>query len=258
MQTIVDTHIHLDDAAFDGDRDAVIQRSREAGVTAWINVAYAPDRWQASLQLRKRYPGMEVMLGVHPGNADGWSDDVGAALESLILRERPRAVGEIGIDLYWRQDNLPLQEEAFRAQLGIALRHDLPAVIHMRSSDRELLSVLASASDLPHIHFHSFDGGPALRTWALEHQATIGVGGLMTRRDSDDLRTWLAGIPRDRILLETDAPYLKPQGIRGKRNEPALLVSVAKRLAEIQGVTYDAAVTTTTDNARRVFGLPRR
>ncbi len=252
---LVDTHAHLDLEQFADDLDKVIADSRVAGVTRWINVGFDPERWVSTLALADRIDGLHAMLGFHPGSVDAWSAPAFNQLSALAREQRPLAIGEIGIDLYWSQDNLEVQIEAFRAQLDLAGELGLPAVIHMRESDPAMLETFDTHGSLPHIHFHSFDGGPALRAWALEHGATIGVGGLITRNGTDALREWVTAIPRDRVVLETDAPFLKPRGIRGTRNQPAYLVKSARLLADLWQVDLDSVARTTTTNAERIFGL---
>ncbi|HEV2127360.1 MAG TPA: TatD family hydrolase [Thermomicrobiales bacterium] len=251
----VDTHIHLDSDAFDEDRDRVIAASRSAGVTRWINVGYNEQRWETTEELVRTVNGMYCMLGLHPGDADAWSDDMLPRLRGRVDAVRPLAIGETGIDLHWRQDNLDIQRAAFRGQLALAGDAELPAVIHMRDADVELLDVLTSENSLPHIHLHSFDGNDMLRQWVLETDATVGVGGLITRKGSESLRQWVGNLPHDRVVLETDAPYLKPRRIRGKRNEPAYIVAVAKLLSELWGTDLASVAATTTRNAERIFAL---
>jgi TatD DNase family protein len=252
---LIDTHIHLDLEPFADDLDDVIAASRTAGVSRWINVGFNEERWKTTLDLTERYDGLFAMLGLHPGSADDWSPALIDGLGKLARDRRPVAIGEIGIDLYWRRDNLEIQVEAFRAQLDLAARLELPAVIHMRNADEAMLEVLTRHQALPHIHFHSFDGGAELRDWAAHHGATIGVGGLITRKGTDDLRAWVSGLDRDRVVLETDAPYLKPRGIRGTRNQPAFMVKSARLLAELWNTDLDSVARTTSANAERIFGL---
>ena len=251
----IDTHTHMDDDAFADDLRDVIEASRAKGVTRWINVGYNEARWQSTHELARSIPGMSLMLGLHPGNADDWNNRVHTALLKAIRTIQLVAIGEIGLDLYWRQDNLASQEQVFRAQLEIAVEHGLPAVIHMRAADAELMQVLDSDIRLPHMHFHSFDGGDDLRAWVLRNNATIGVGGLVTRKGSESLRGWITGVPRDMVVLETDSPYLKPRGIMGKRNEPAYLPKTAELLSELWGLNVASISEITTRNAERIFGL---
>lgn len=252
----IDTHTHLDDEAFDSDLDEVIERSRDQGVTRWINVGYNEERWKSTRDLVRRIPDMSAMVGLHPGDADAWTDGTRSSLLRAIQEVEPVAIGEIGIDLYWRQNNLGVQENAFREQLQIAIEHDLPAVIHMRSADGSLLNVLNTMNRLPRIHFHSFDGGEELQAWVLRNDATVGVGGLVTRKGSESLQDWIRHVPRDIVVLETDSPYLKPRGIRGKRNEPAYMPKVAEFLGTLWNADVDSVATTTTANAVRIFSLP--
>lgn len=252
---LIDTHTHLDDDAFKGDLDTVIGTSQAHSVHRWINVGYNEERWTSTIELARRIEGMSMMLGVHPGNADDWDDCLEEKLRGLIQSHAPVAVGEIGMDLYWRQDNMEHQVNAFRSQLAIADEFGLPAVIHMRSAEEPLLRVLESTRTLPRIHFHSFDGGEELRSWILQQDATIGVGGLMTRKGSEDLRDWIVRFPRDNVALETDSPYLKPRGVRGRRNEPAFLRTVARTLGELWSEDVSVVASRTTQNAERIFGM---
>ncbi len=256
--SLIDTHTHLDSDEFGDDLDEVIATSRANGVARWINVGFSPSRWKSTIVLVNRFEGLRHMLGVHPGNADEWSEQTAERLMALVRSTGPVAIGEIGLDLYWRQDNLAVQREAFEQQLALAESLKLPAVIHMRSADEEVLAVLENVARLPHLHFHSFDGNEGLRAWALERQSTIGVGGLMTRKGSESLRSWIATMPKDRVVLETDSPWLKPQGIRGRSNQPANLARIADTLADLWGLSRSEADTITTENACRIFGLDPR
>lgn len=255
---IIDTHTHLDDDAFSGNLDEVIATSRAHGVGKWINVGYSPARWKTTLGLVERVEGMNHMLGIHPGNADEWNEETASLLGELVRHTDPVAIGEIGIDLHWRSDNLEIQTKSFESQMALAVEANLPAVIHMRSADQALLDVLSRVSRLPELHFHSFDGSEALRQWIVNHGCTIGVGGLMTRKGSNSLRSWIANVPTDRVVLETDSPYLKPQGIRGVRNQPAFLPRVAAELANLWGVSLSEVGRITTDNACRIFNLKQK
>lgn len=252
----VDTHTHLDDDAFSSDLEAVIERSRDQSVSRWINVGYNHLRWTSTIELANRINGVAMTLGLHPGDADDWNDTLEQTLVSLVKTHRPVAIGEIGLDLYWRQDNLSQQEAALRAQLGMACDLGLPAVIHMRKADTQLLAVLTSGIDLPKLHFHSFDGDVQLREWVVQNKATIGVGGLLTQKGCASLREWVASIPRCHVVLETDSPYLKPRDIRGKRNEPAFIPAVAGVLAELWCDSVAQVADQTTANAERIFDLP--
>ena len=250
---LIDTHCHLDDPVFAGDLDQVLAESRAAGVRAWIQVGFEPSRWQSSIALAERTPGMFLMLGVHPSSADQWSAEVEGELRRRIAAHDAVAVGEIGIDLYW-DENPPLaaQIEAFTAQLDLARELGLPAVIHMRNAEAEVLDVLRHR-DVQPLLFHSFDGGPALTGYVLASGAYVGVGGLATKARSEALREQLRRIPLERIVLETDSPYLIPAHMRGQRNTPASVRRISEFLGTLRATSDTTLASITTRNALNLF-----
>ena len=250
---LIDTHCHLDDPVFADDIDGVLAESRAAGVRAWIQVGFEPARWGSSIALVERTPDMFLMLGVHPSSADQWSPEIEAELRSLIAGYDAVAVGEIGIDLFW-DGNPPLDRQiaAFTAQLDLARELGLPAVIHMRNAEPEVLAVLRAREPQP-LLFHSFDGGPDLTDFILERGAYVGVGGLATKAKSERLREQLVRIPLDRLVLETDSPYLIPARMRGRRNTPASVRRISEFLGTLRATTDATVASITTDNALRFF-----
>ena len=251
--TFVDTHCHLDGDDFAHDLDRVIEAAKTAGVNRWINVGYAPDRWQASIDLAMRYPGMSTMLGVHPGNAADWNDEVESQLRMLIHRSAPVAIGEIGLDFYRGETNVDQQVVAFTRQLAIAREYGLPVAIHMRDAEELVIETLDDQDSLPTLLFHSFDGSQALSTWIKDHDAFIGVGGLSTRKKSGALREQIAWIGLDRIVLETDSPYLVPNGFKHRRNTPESIPFIARSLAEFLGADLPMIAAQTSANAEHLF-----
>ena len=249
----VDTHCHLDDASFDQDIGDVVARAADLGVDRMIVVGFAPDRWLGSIALAGRYRGLSCMLGFHPGHAQEWSPARHDDLVSLIPSANPVAIGEIGLDFYRGETNLIQQRMAFEAQLALAHRLDLPAVIHMRDAIPEMLDVLGSVSPLPTLVFHSYDGTRVLTDWIIDHGAFVGVGGLATRGKSSDLRSELKVIPLDRMVLETDSPYLVPNGFRHRRNTPESIPAIAAVLADLKGISIECVAAATTSNAERLF-----
>ncbi len=250
---LVDTHCHLDDEVYDEDLDDILEQSRSRGVCRWINVGFAPHRWCPTLRLAERIPGMSYMLGVHPGHADEWSPVIRDRLLSLIEASRPVAIGEIGLDFFRGETNTSAQERAFQEQLDLAIQHELPAVIHMRAAEDEVLMLLRNRQVLPSLVFHSFEGDPQLRDFVLERGAAIGFGGLATRTSAADLRKIIRTIPLEQIVLETDSPYLIPRGGRGRRNVPGNVAVIARALAQLFGVSPASVAGTTTRNAERIF-----
>jgi TatD DNase family protein len=252
--TMIDTHCHLDDAAFAGDLDNVLGASRAAGVKAWILIGYAPDRWAGAAEMASRIPGLSHSLGVHPSHAQEWSPDIEVRLREELSRTGAVAVGEFGLDFY--RDNAPfeIQQAAMRGQLRIARELGLPAVFHMRDAEEEMLQILEAEETLPEMVFHSYDGSDRLTSFVLEHCATVGVGGLATRRKSEALREQLKRIPLELMVLETDSPYLVPARQKDRRNVPAHVQTVARFLSEFFDVPLSEVAATTTRNAQALFG----
>jgi TatD DNase family protein len=254
----VDTHVHLDDPQFDGDQNAVIDEALAAGVKTMINISYRPAVWTTTLELAERRPEIRYTLGLHPGHADEGSEAVLNELEQLIVERRPVAIGEIGIDLHWRQENLTTQVLWFERQIELALRHDLPIVVHQRAAAAEVKTVLDTAPMELRALLHSFDGSPALGRLADERGWLLGVGGMMTRRQSENLRDHLKGVEISRFVLETDSPYLVPVGLKSRRNTPAAIPLIASYLAEVTGRPVAEIASGTTSNAESFFRLNTR
>jgi TatD DNase family protein len=252
--SLIDTHAHLDDDQFAGDVGDVIERAILAGVRRIINIGYRPERWQSTLELAGRYPILAYSLGLHPHHAEEWSPAVEAELIRLIHTKRPVALGEIGLD-YYRNFNPPdVQQRVFARQLEIASELRLPVVIHQRHAEQDLMHLLATAPAGMVCVLHSFDGSSELADFAIDRGYFIGVGGLMTRAGSTELRNVLAQVPLDRILVETDSPYLVPAGIKNRRNEPVNVAIVANRLAELLESPTAEVAAATVRNAQYVFG----
>ncbi|MBA2468131.1 MAG: TatD family hydrolase [Chloroflexia bacterium] len=251
--SFVDTHCHLDDESFDADLPDVLARSREAGVRRWINVGFGPDRWRGAIDLAARHPGMAFMLGVHPSEAEAWNTRVHQDLRQFMIQSPPVSVGEVGLDFYRGETNVDQQVRVFNAMLDLAIEHDIPATIHMRSSESLILDVLQSRTTVPPLVFHSFDGREALTDWILANGACVGVGGLATRTKSHDLQRELKRIPLDQIVLETDSPYLVPNGFKHRRNTPESITRIAAFLAGLREVAVADIAAQTTRNAERLF-----
>ena len=249
---IVDTHIHLDEPAFDGDRAAVLASAAASGVTRLVNIGYSPERWRTSAQLVEQYPHVALSLGLHPHHAEDFSNDVARELESTIAQLRPVAIGETGFDLARGLASLAAQRRAFQFQLSLAVASDLPVIIHQREASDQLMAELDERPELGSVVLHSFDGTARLARWALERGCYVGIGGLATRETSAGLRALLETISVDRLLLETDAPYLSPPGTP-RRNTPANLPLIADRLAPLWGLTQKELCRATTANAFRLF-----
>jgi TatD DNase family protein len=253
---IVDTHTHLDDPAFAVDRDSVLRMSRAAGVRHFVNIGYGPDRWESSRALRDRHADVDFALGLHPQLADQFGTSLFRDLRRAIDVLSPVAIGETGFDFSRAAPGFAEQERAFRGQLEIAGAFGLPTVVHQRDASDALMIELDRWPDLAPIVLHSFDGTQRLADWARERGCFVGIGGLATRRSSEPLRETLMRITTDRLLLETDSPYLAPPGSPSRRNDPTNLPGIAAALAPLWNLSGEELCWLTTLNATGLFGLP--
>ncbi len=256
----VDTHSHLYSQEFDEDRHEVVARSIEAGVTRIILPDVDSESRPAMLEMAQRYECCTPMVGVHPTSINdnpAWREEI-AAVEELLRSDSSKfcGVGEIGIDLYWSREFEAEQREAFRRQVELSLLYDLPVAIHCREAWSELIEELTPyASRGVRGVIHAFTG-------EIEHYRTIltlgnflfGIGGVVTFKKSP-LAAVVAQMSLDRIVLETDAPYLTPTPNRGKRNESAYIPYIAQVVADLHAVTLSQVAQVTTDNAVRMFGV---
>lgn len=250
---IADTHCHLTDGAFSADLDLVLQRCWDAGLG--LVVVIGPGRTDAekALELAGRDHRIRASAGIHPHDAANWNSDAAEWLSTLVSDSRIVAVGETGLDYHYDYAPRQRQREAFEAQLDIAATAGKPAVIHAREADEDVASVLKNHPRAGAI-LHSFSGGTSLLEAGLALDHYVSFSGMVTFRNwtlDDAIRR----VPADRLLIETDSPYLAPVPFRGKRNEPAHVVEVARRIAEVRGIEYQELCRITTANALRVFNL---
>jgi TatD DNase family protein len=250
---LIDTHAHLDDGQFP-DADDVVGTARAAGVGTIVNIGYSPRRWVSSMALAARHPEtVAYTLGLHPLSASEYSAETMDALAAAIRANDPVGIGETGLDAYRDGPPMALQRAAFADQIDLALATDLPLVIHMRSTEPEVTAMLRAANPRLRVILHSFDGTMALARVVADRGWHVGVGGLMTRAASTGLREILAWLPLDRMILETDSPYLVPAGVRDRRNTPANLPITARRLADLKGLTLEDVQRATIVNTLHAF-----
>ena len=254
MISLIDTHCHIDLPAFDEDREAMLARARMAGLQAMVVIGHNHERWRTSAELAASHPFIVRTVGVHPNDAGSWSDVMLADLEAEIASGEPVAIGEAGLDFFRDASPTELQREAFAAQIALARKYDLPIVIHQRSAEREVLEMLREHGPVRGV-MHCFSGDLTFARSCVESGLMLGVGGITTYPKSEGIRRALAGVPKDALILETDAPYLAPQLWRGKRNEPSFVSVVAETLAAIHGMSALEVGETTTANAVRLFGV---
>lgn len=255
---LVDTHCHLDFDRFDGDRDEVVARAAAAGVKRIVVPALDLQNAPAVLALAERYEAVYAAVGVHPNSAAGWRDGWLDTLRDFAAHEKVVAIGEIGLDYYWDRTPHDTQHQAFSRQLELAAELALPVIVHNREASQDLLRLLL-ASPLdgraePGV-LHSFSAPPQIAREALAAGYYLGFTGPLTFKKSDELRAIAAAAPLDRLLVETDAPFLAPHPHRGQRNEPAYVALVAEQLATLHHLEPAGMAAQTTANASRLFGL---
>ena len=269
----VDTHAHLDDGCFDADRETVLERARESGLTAIVTIGVDLPSSRAAVSLAERYETVYAAVGVQPTAAaqvdgPGANESTYDALRELLKHPRVVAVGEIGLDYYWDTAPRNVQQVVFEAQLALAWEASRPVVIHIRDQPGQVgayvdaLSILrrwlaGRQTNRPPGVLHCFSGSAEVAHCALDLGFYLGVDGPVTfpNASARPLRALVAELPLERLLLETDCPYLTPQAHRGKRNEPAYLPYIGAQVAELKGIGILDVADVTTENAQHLFGL---
>ncbi|MBE3563420.1 MAG: TatD family hydrolase [Hydrogenibacillus schlegelii] len=254
---LVDTHAHLDDPAFDADRAEVLARAKAAGVRAIVNVGYNPERIRTTLALAEAEPIVYAAVGLHPTEAERLSPDVLAAIREAARHPKVVAIGEIGLDYHHQTASREAQVRAFRAQLDLARELGLPVIIHNRDAHDDVYALLreADAGAIGGV-MHAFSGSEAHVEAAVALGFYLSLGGPVTFKNARALQALVPRIPLDRLVIETDAPYLAPHPYRGRRNESAHVRLVAEAVARLAGRSVEEIAHLSTDNAKRLFRLP--
>lgn len=249
---LIDTHCHLGAEAFATDVTTVLDRAWTAGVAHVVVIGETPEAAARALSLVDTHPRLSATAGLHPHEANRWTPDLERWLADLLRDPRIVAAGEMGLDYHYDHSPREVQREVFDRQLGLATAEGKPVVIHARDADEDVAAVLSNHPTASVI-LHSFSSGPTLLRTALDSGHFLSFSGMVTFKNwgRDDL---LRAVPADRLLVETDAPYLAPVPHRGKRNEPAFVRQTAEHLARIRGVSPEQLIAETGVNAGRVFG----
>jgi TatD DNase family protein len=271
---LTDTHCHLDFNKFDEDRQAVIRRAVEVGVTRILIPALDLESGLSAIKLAESHPNIFAAVGFHPTDLDKFSEKAFDEIEQLASHPKVVAIGEIGIDYYWvkEREERAFQLEALRRQLALAASVNKPVVIHMREEDdawlaqasldllqilsewhRELQAEAHPLAERPGV-LHSFNGNLETAQKAIALNFYIGVTGPVTYKNAEEKRNIIKQLPMTQILIETDSPFLTPVPHRGKRNEPAFVIYIADKIAEIHGITREQVADITARNAARLFG----
>lgn len=252
---LVDSHCHLDFPDFAPERDAVVQRARDAGVGLMLSICTHVSKFGQVLDIAETYSDVYCTLGIHPHQAA--EEFAHCDVEKLVeLASHPKVVGigETGLDYFYDKSPRDIQQESFRRHIRVCLATDLPVIVHTRDADEDTIRILREEGQgrLRGL-LHCFSSGRQLAEEALELGFYISLSGIVTFKKSEELRAIAADVPLDRILVETDAPYLAPVPMRGKRNEPAFVAHTARHMAEVKAVTEAELARATTANFQRLF-----
>ncbi|RKP45460.1 TatD family deoxyribonuclease [Cohnella endophytica] len=256
---LIDTHAHLDSPKFDSDREEVISRALEAGIDTIVNIGFNRETIPSTMALAEKYPFIYAAVGWHPTDAiDMKPEEDLAWIERLCSHPKVVAIGEIGLDYYWDTSPKDVQQAVFREQIRLARRLNKPIVIHNRDAHEDILTLLKEekAEEVGGI-MHCFSGSWETAQKCLDMNFYISFGGPVTFKNARVPKEVLDRVPLDRLLIETDAPYLTPHPHRGQRNESAYVRLVAETAAEIKGLNLEDIAKITSENARRCLGIPR-
>jgi TatD DNase family protein len=257
---LVDSHCHLDFPEFAADLDGVIARARAAGVGGMVTISTHLDKAGALSAIAQRFDGVWCSVGVHPHEAEQHAAVTAETLVQAARAPKVVALGETGLDFYYEHSPRAAQERLFRAHIAAARILDLPVIVHTREADDRTIDILRDEMKQGFFAglIHCFSTGRALAEQAIELGLYISVAGIITFRKAEELRATVRDLPLERLLVETDSPYLAPVPNRGKTNEPAFVTHTAAQIAAIKGISADAVAATTTDNFFRLFRRAER
>ena len=252
---LFDTHAHLDDRAFDVDRDALIASLPEQGMELVMNPGCSLESSRNADALSRRYPHVYAAVGSHPDAADEVNDSVLEEYRKLCkLNPKIKAIGEIGLDYHYEDIPRTLQLQAFRAQMALAQELDLPVIVHERDAHADGLSVVDEFSKVKGV-FHCYSGSPEMAQELVKRGWYIGFTGVLTFKNARKAVEVAANIPLERLVLETDCPYMAPEPFRGKRNDPSKLYRMAEKLAEVRGLSVEEIHRITTENGKKLYRI---
>lgn len=258
---LFDSHAHLDDEKFEEDREALIEEIRKAGVTKLISAGYSLEGSKKGKELADKYDFIYTTAGISPNDIPQTEDELWIMSEEIekIAKQSGKvvAIGEIGLDYYWNEENKELQKLAFEKQIEIANRLELPIVIHTREAVMDTLAILKQKEVVKKGVFHCCPLNRELVKEALKLGFYISFAGPITFKNSKNANEIMEMVPMDRMLIETDSPYLSPEPLRGKRNDPRNVRFVAQKVAEVKGMTLEEVAQITYQNAERLFCLFR-
>lgn len=255
---LIDTHAHLDEQAFEQDLEEVLSRATEQGIEAILSIGVTEATSRAALALARAVPQVHAVVGIQPNYVAQAGPDDFEMISAYASDPHVVGVGETGLDRYWDYAPLELQQQYFRRHIELSRHVDKPFVVHCREAEADVVTLLREMASSGPLHgvMHSFSGDRETALACLDLGLYISFAGMLTYKGNQQLRDVARVVPVDRLLVETDSPYLSPVPMRGKRNEPAYVVHTARCLADIHGLEFAELARMTTSNARRLFALP--
>lgn len=252
---IFDTHAHLDDRAFDADREELLSQLPSNGVGLLMNPGCSLASSLAAVELAKKYDYVYAAVGSHPDAADEVNEQVLSRYRELVKKNpKVRAIGEIGLDYHYEDIPREIQQRAFRAQMALAAELNLPVIVHEREAHEDGMKIVREYPGVTGV-FHCFSGSLEMAQWLIARGWYIGFGGVLTFKNAKKALQVAANIPLERIVLETDCPYMAPEPFRGRRNDPGKLCRVAEKLAQLRGKTAEEIQAVTLENGRSLYRI---
>lgn len=253
---LFDSHVNLHGEQYDDDREDVLVRAREAGVSRFISICDKLDNFPSIRELTGKHADMWCSVGVHPHYAKDYNELTAQQLVQLADDEKVVAIGETGLDLHYGYSDIALQEASFRKHICAARDTGLPLIVHSREADDLMGDILEDEMSNGNFQplMHCYTSGAELAKRAEKLDAYFSISGILSFKKADDVRSVASEMPLNRVILETDCPYLAPMPYRGRRNEPAYLTEVCKAFAELKGLSYEEVAKLTTENCLRLFG----
>jgi len=252
----IDSHAHLDDERFNLDRELLINNLKSNNIDLVLNISADLESSKASVELAERHENIYAVVGVHPHSAKDFTQEIYTDLKRLAENKKVLAIGEIGLDFYYDNSPRDIQRQVFKQQLELAKEVNLPVVIHTRDAAKETFDIIkVAANEGIRGVIHAFSGSVEVAREYIKLGFYIAIGGPVTFKNSKVVKEVAKDIPLDRLLIETDCPYLTPEPYRGKRNEPMYVRYAAERIAEIRGISVEEVARVTSDNVHKLFGI---
>lgn len=251
---LFDTHAHMNDPAFDADREEVLLGLKDKGIDLMMNVGCCLASSKDCVAMAQKYPFVYASVGTHPDSADEVDDAVLEQYRQMVQQPKVLAIGEIGLDYYYETIPREVQQKAFRMQMALARELDMPVIVHERNAHDDGMRIVKEFKGVTGV-FHCYSGSAEMARQLVDMGWYIGFTGVLTFKNARKAVETAERIPLDRIVLETDCPFMAPEPFRGKRNDPGYLYKMAERLAEIRGISVEQVCAVTTENAKRLYRI---